>query len=326
MTIPTSVAHLCAIFRLRSVQAMHLYADTGLIYSLIILLLAAAGFVWAGTVAESDGYVRFVPAGIFAVIVYSIQMGRKDRNFLTIVFGGFRSIFIAEYAIISLPFVILYLLAHQWTAIAAIVASAALAAFVPQTEIKRSLFGGLWEKIPAQAYEIKSFMRRSGAIFLALWALMAGLSFYPVVVPIGIALGSLFAAGCYEWGEPESVLRSAQLAPEAFLRLRTMLAAKLMLLWTAVPALLFLGFNISYWYIIPVEMAAVFIVLRYMISVKYAFYQPNEKLSSRLFAALASMGIIIPVLLPLLLLLTFYFRHKAVSNLNPYLRDFDTVA
>lgn len=326
MNVLTSVAHLRAIIRLRLAQAMHLYADTGPIYSLIILLLVAAGLGWASSIVSSDGYAKFVPALTFATIIYSIQIGRKDRDFLTTVFGEYRCIFFAEYTVIGLPFVILYLFAQQWSAATAVAILTISIAFLPQTEIKRSIFGKLWERIPAQAYEIKSFMRRSGAIFIVLWLLMVGLSYLPAVVPIGIATGSLLAVGFYEWGEPVSVLRSALLAPEAFLRLRTMLATKLMLLWTAIPALLFLGFNISYWYIIPVEMAAVFIVLRYMISVKYAFYQPNEKLSSRLFAALAPMGVIIPVLIPLLLLLTFYFRRKAVSNLNPYLRDFDTVA
>ena len=317
---------IARIFRLRASQVVHLYHDTGFAYTLIVILLAAAASVWGCKVAGGTGLAAYVPAGIFAASVYSIQANRRDRSFLSIHFGSYLLLYMAEYLAFGILFIILYAFAGNWLGAAAVVGAAVAVSFVPQVEIKRSAFGRLWDRLPAQAYEVKSFMRRGGMIFAALWLLMCALPIYTAVIPVGLAIGGMLAVSCYEWGEPVEVLRSAQLGTRAFLVQRFMLIMKLLGAWSLVPSVLFIAFNPEYWYVIPAVMAVVATVLGYTIALKYAFYVPNEKLNARLFAAIGPAGIFIPIFFPLVLVLAVYFYGRAQARLKPFLHDFDTIA
>lgn len=314
------------LLRLRASQTKHLYADTGLAYTIIVVLLTAAAAAWGYKVAAGNGITIYIPAGIFTLSIFSIQTNRRDRTFLRIYFGSYRSLYITEYLVFGLLFVFLYAFAGNWYGVAAVITASVAISFVPQVEIKRSAFGRLWDKLPAQAYEVKSYMRRNGLIFAVLWLLMCALPIYTAVIPVGLTLGGLLAISCYEWSEPVEVLRSSQLGTGAFLGQRFWLIMKLFGAWSLVPAMLFTIFNPEYWYIVPAVLVIIAAVLGYSIAVKYAFYVPNEKPNARLFAAIGPMAVIIPVLFPLVLVLAVYFYGRAHSRLKPFLHDFDTIA
>ena len=86
----------------------------------------------------------------------------------------------------------------------------------------------------------------------------------------------------------------------------------------------FVIFHIEKWYI-PVFEYLIFSSLHiYIITIKYAFYEPDKKsAAAQIFGAFGVLGCLIPILLPVVWVLGIRFYFKSCKNLNFYLNDYN---
>lgn len=83
-------------------------------------------------------------------------------------------------------------------------------------------------------------------------------------------------------------------------------------------------FHHDIWYIPIIEYFIFISLYIYVILTKYAFYEPNSKSkAAQVFGVIGVIGGIIPVLLPVVWLLSIRFFFKSKENLNIYLNDYN---
>jgi hypothetical protein len=88
--------------------------------------------------------------------------------------------------------------------------------------------------------------------------------------------------------------------------------------------LAFVLFHPELWYIPVIELLLISFVLWYAIFLKYAFYKPMQQLSAgQVFIAIGAMSLFLPFLVPLVWILSVRFYFQSVSNLKPYLNDYN---
>ncbi|MDP3442610.1 MAG: hypothetical protein Q8T08_07070, partial [Ignavibacteria bacterium] len=78
------------------------------------------------------------------------------------------------------------------------------------------------------------------------------------------------------------------------------------------------------WYIALILFTLGITVTIFAILTKYAFYEPNSRSgAASIFQSIGAISVFIPLLLPLVWVLSVKFYFNAIQKLNPYLHDFD---
>ncbi|WP_281616374.1 hypothetical protein [Flammeovirga sp. SubArs3] len=199
---------------------------------------------------------------------------------------------------------------------------------VPLIKWKRSskaINNKIIQLIPYDFYEWKSGVRKYFYPFLLLWLGILFGSFQFAVVPIGLVILWLVIFSFFEINEPASFLIALELPPKEFLFLKVKRQV-MMYNQLALPLIfVYYIFHYNEWFLPIVELSILMVLNIYIVILKYAFYQPNEKsAASQTLSSLGVLSIFIPFLIPALFILIIRFYFKAIDNLNFYLNDFDT--
>ena len=317
---------ITAYFHIRLKQMLRAIASLGWIR--ILFMAGIVAFLIPGLFDQLSRkphvYYVFV---VFYAILLMVHLKRSDRLFLKTHFVNPKLICFTEYLVISSLLIPGLLIHHQWIAMAVILPAILIIVQVDRLPGARSLHSGLISKmvrfIPDGSFEWKSGIRSSFIFMALIWIIGMGTSFYIGSVPVALFIMGIMPLGFYEKGEPVQMLLAFEKEANGFLwyKIRTSLA-----LFTAISLPLiaaFLVFHPGRWYI-PVAEYILFLMLHsYFILTKYAFYEPNTKSGGlQVFGAIGTIGVIIPILLPIVWLLTIRFYLKSRKNLNFYLNDY----
>ncbi|MFD2513344.1 hypothetical protein ACFSRY_05655 [Pontibacter locisalis] len=167
-------------------------------------------------------------------------------------------------------------------------------------------------------------MRKSFFTIIILLMVGLGTSFFIGSVPIVIFILGLLPMSFYKRGEPYQMITSFEVGSNRFL-LNKIKWQVLIFTILCVPLIaVFIVFHQDRWFIPVVEYLIFVSVHVYMILTKYAFYEPNSRSSAvQTFGTVGATGVIFPVFIPLVWLLSIRFYFKARRNLNFYLDDFN---
>jgi len=266
---------------------------------------------------------EWISAGYLASIL-AIHIKRPDKQFLKVNFINYRLVFFFEYVLLALP-LLLCLLHLQFFEIAS-VSFLGLAAipFLGFAFQKRGLNNRIIRAIPDDAFEWKAGVRKYFIFGIIVWLIGLSSSWYVGSIPVAIIVLSLVVANFFESGEPLSVLISPELGPKRFLFRKLLIAQTIISLMLLPLVLAFVLFHPELWYIPVVEYVLISFILMYAIFLKYAFYKPNQQLiAGQIFTAIGAMSLFLPFLIPLVWILSVRFYYQSISNLNPYLDDFN---
>ncbi len=149
-------------------------------------------------------------------------------------------------------------------------------------------------------------------------------SFFTGAVPIAIFVLGLIPLKFFEKGEPVQVLIAAEKSPVKLIFGKFKSHALIFTLISLPLMLVFFILHFEIWYLVFVEFVIFLSLHFYFMLLKYAWYIPNQKPGSvEVFSGIGAVGVILPIFLPLVWLLTLWFYFKAVANLKQYLHDFD---
>jgi len=290
----------------------------------LLFLSGLTGFAGIALFLKSSegSAARWIGAG-WLLLLLIIQSGRGDKHFLRSHFSGYRFIFLVEYSLLSVPVLFSFLFHGQW--IPAIGLLLGLMAVVHlDLKIGRSNLNTRLQKfIPSDCIEWKAGVRKHFFILITIWIIAAATSFFIGSVPVAIFLLGLVIFSFFEQCEPYPVLLSYELSSQRFLLHKIRRQALLFSVLVAPLIGLYLIFHIELWYI-PVAEFFIFVSLHvYVITTKYAFYEPNTKSpAAQTFGSIGILGGIIPVFLPAVWVVTIWFYMKSIKNLDYYLNDY----
>jgi hypothetical protein len=314
---------VCPFIIIRLKQLYRTLTGIGLIrFIFLIALISFLGIYVFLQTLKTPG--SFYVTGAVLLIILMIHAKRTDRTFLRTHFEHYGLICLAEYIILTLPILVFLIINHQWIAVALLLVALSITAGLnlkirsPQGNAK------MLKLIPYPCYEWKSGMRRNGYIIFSLWMIGLGTSFFIGSVPIVLFILGIIPFSFYDKEEPYQMIIACEMSTNRFLFNKLKMQLTLFSLLAFPLVILFIIFNPQLWYI-PVVEYLIFITLHiFLILARYAFYQPNEKpYSAQVYGAIGVLAGIVPILLPVIWLLSVRFFFKSQENLKPYLNDFN---
>ena len=311
------------VLKLRFYQLLRIFLEIGIFRTLFLLLVILLAFAFM-----ADQMIKvpnnWVVAGVYWCGLLGIQLKRPDKLFLKVHFEYYRRILFAEYFLLLLPLLIMAVYYGYGVMCLILPASLFLLVGLDVRKEVANLNTRLQQYIPSDCFEWKKGVRKYLYVIIALWLIGMLASFWIGTVPVVMVVLGVLTVGFYEGNEPVLMVLLFEKNAGSFLWTKIKLPVCLFTILTLPLILLFLIFNAGLWYI-PLVIYIIFLSLTvYVILLKYAFYRPVQSSGAvQLFSALGILGVFIPVLLPVVWLMSVYFYFRALANLNLYLDDYN---
>lgn len=306
------------LFKLRLHQLKRQVNDLGIGYVLIVLAFLAAVIVYTFLKYQTKSYAPFI-AGITALIIFSIHLGRKDKTFIyRQIDEPVRNIF-TEYAIFSLPFTLPALLTSHWYYFLLLIPVFFACATLRLNLKQRTILPNLSKIISSKNFEWLSGVRNNITAVSILLLLAFATSWLRIVPLIFLWLFITTLMAFYQEGESLQILYATPGSPRRILWLKIKSALKLVL-FIFIPVLVVnIIFHPELLLLDTAFLIMQLTMVVFTVLFKYTTYVPNEinKGNSVLLASL-SIASLVPYTFPLPLLMCIRNYGKAVKNLNYY--------
>lgn len=298
---------------------MRILAEIGVVLFLLLLLVSFP--LLMGLLAQLSDMPPILAMGITLALILSLHLNRQDKDFVKLILKRPFLMFLTEYFILVLPIGIWNLYIGNWFAVLALAVGVCVVACIPVTVRFRKRERPLWRfpKIFSRHYEWVSGLRKSTVWMMPVYLLGAALSGFTVAVPVALMVLGLITLDFYMDCEPRIFLELYSGNTRSFLRKKIL--AHLAIFWLACLPLviLFLIFHAEYWYVLLVVMLVVSVFPVLSITLKYASYQPNIRLTQNAF----TMGLMVaflcfPFTQPVPLVMTAVYYRRALKNLKNY--------
>lgn len=291
----------------------------------IIFLLGLLGFIAVFLfIQTSKNPNSFYVVAIVAFIIFWVHAKRRDKSFLRTNFDNYKLICFVEYLILT-SVIIAFLIFHfQWIPLLILLPVLFLIIQFDLETRQYNLNTRIQQLIPSECFEWKAGVRQTLLILIPLWMIGLCTSFFIGSVPIVLFILGIIPFSFYEKGEPYQMILAYEMGIDRFLIHKIKMLISLFSIITMPLIAAFLVFHYESWYI-PVSEYFIFVSLYiYLILTKYAFYTPNSKSAAAgIFGAIGALCGIIPVLLPVVWMLTLRFYFKSKENLKLYLNDYN---
>ncbi|MBL0048830.1 MAG: hypothetical protein IPP32_12125 [Bacteroidetes bacterium] len=309
---------MTTLLKIRFYQLKREFRDLGY----IALLLP--GLLWFLIFISYKNYQKIPEAfqltGVLFLICLLLQLIRKDKTFVYTHLQNPRLELFVEYICFTFLFAAPALVTDNWYCFPILTFAQFLLTFLKKSIPFKTRFKQLSKLIPAQDFEWISGFRKSYYLFIPLYTLALGFSWFRIV-PLALQwLITSSALSFYTENEDLHVLRVEKLGARLFLEEKMWRHAKMLLLLCAPIVLINTLFNLEYATLNLLFLVAQVALLCCAIVYKYALYQPNTKANgSSIVLSLISLCALLPYLLPIPIFMTFYYYQRAKSNLQTYL-------
>ena len=311
---------LMTILRIRARQFMRILAEIGVV--LFVLLLVVLFPLVMGVLAQLSDMPPMWAVGIVLVLIFSIHLNRQDKDFVKLILQRPFLMFLMEYVVLILPIVVWLAYSRAVWALLALIVGVVVVACVPVTVRFRKREHPFWRfpKNFTRHYEWMSGLRKSAVWMIPTYLLGAALSGFTAAIPVALMVLGFITLDFYMDCEPRIFLELYSRNARSFLRKK--IIAHLWMFWLACLPLviLFLVFHYEYWYVLLVVMFVVSVLPILSITLKYASYQPNIRLTQNVF----TMGLMVvflctPFTQPVPLVMTVIYYRRALMNLKKYM-------
>ena len=302
-----------------------LRATNGLGLFRIIFLIGLFGIIVFGLFMQTAKTPNsYLAVCAYMMIIMMIQVKRMDKQFFKIHFINSKLILLMEYSLLVTPLFICLIFHKQWTLTISIIVLISLIVNVDFKSRQKSLNTAIQGLIPSSCFEWKSGVRKTLVLMFAFWIIGLGTSFFVGSIPVVLFILGIFPFTFYEKCEPIQMLLAYEKGTNWFLIHKIKIHIVLFTTLSIPLIIAFLLFHPDKWYIPVIEYFILINSHIYVILTKYAFFQPNSKSSgAQAFGLIGAIGMIIPVFIPLIWLLSIRFYFKSRENLNFYLNDYN---
>jgi hypothetical protein len=314
---------ISAFIKIRFKQIIR--ATNGLGLFRIVFLSGMLGFFAYGLfILTAEPPDLFYASGVYLMTILFIHVKRSDKTFLKIHFRNYKLIIFSEYLLLILPLFIGLSYHKQWISFLSVITLTLLIVNIKFKPGQKSFNTALQALIPSDCFEWKGGVRKTLILMVALWLIGLGTSFFIGSIPVVIFILGILPLSFYEKNEPLQMILAYEMGAGRFLMHKIKMQFIIFSILSIPLIIAFLIFHHEKWYI-PIAEFLIFITIHiYIIFTKYAFYQPNNRFTgTQVFGLIGVMGMVIPVFIPVVWLLSIRFYFKSRENLNFYLNDYN---
>lgn len=306
------------LLRLRWLQLRRALPTYGIVL-LALAVLFALGLMHRAVLQDAS-YAAYIAGGTL-LTVWGLHQRRPDLHFLHRHVLQARLALVLEYGVLVLPVLVVLGLAGAWLSALVLLAAGALP-WLPV--VRTSGVRGSWLRrwIPARLFEWRGLVQGTHPWGVLMWLAALAFCWLPVLPLFLLGIVALMAAGTQELCEPRAMLLVTAPDARALLRSKVFGALRLMLV-VELPVLVAATlFQPDWWWVHAGFGLGLLTLVAYAVVLKYAHYQPNERLSANganvsiaaLFAILPGLSVV-----PLLMLITEV--PKARATLSAHFHD-----
>lgn len=312
---------LKTILHIRFRQFGRMMQEIGVIYLLLLLLVLFP--LTMGILLKLSEIPPMWVTGMMLVGLLSIHLNRADKNFLKLVLKRPFPLYLMEYAILTFPAAIWLIYLKSWLALLILLAGIFLVS-LPQFTLRLKPN----KQIPVlkfpnsfiRHFEWVSGLRKHAFTLIILYLLGLGLCMFTATSPVILFLIGITTTDFHFDCEPSTFVELYGKTPRSFLHQK--IGWHLLIFWlTCSPlVILFLIFHGQYWYILAVAMLIISIFPILSITLKYASYQPNIRLSQNGITLGFMIGFLVfPFTQPVPLVMAVIYYKKALKNMRQWL-------
>ncbi len=303
-------------FRLRQIGRM--LKEIGAVY-FVLLVLVCFGFFMG--LIESLVRSQSALTGLIGVmIIGSIHFGRKDAGFLKKIEVQRIRLYIFEYLLLTIPFVIAYLGGANFGAILVQTCGIIIIAFLPNPELEGKSFSNSldFKFMPKAVFEAKSYFRRFIIPIGLMYVFGLIMSKYIVVPMLIILLMALFFTSFFDEVESKELFEAIHFRKGILTsKIKSYLGLFFFILLPYI--IVFLIRHLEYWYILIAGLFLGSTVILFNIFYKYANFTPyRRRVYNSTVNAIFFGFSMIPFLYPVTLLYLIYYWLKARKNIRLY--------
>lgn len=261
---------------------------------------------------------------IAAFLLFSLignHWNRKDRFFLEQLSLPIAIIFCLDYWILSSPFIACFIFWAKWQNLIVLSIGISILALIKPPYRKginkKMLHFFPLEWIPIELFEWRTGLRKNTWLFLLLYSVGLGLSFYPITALVIIFLMALGVTTFFQFFENKDLLLALN-HDRKILQKKTLGSLKLFNLLMLPHYLLFIFFNPEpiYLAVLAIVTSIAHLIIIFSIAMKYKTYSFHEhKIYNSLPLSIFVACWAIPFLWPIPILMVIRFWRKAKENL-----------
>ena len=317
------------MLRIRLLQLKRSFTGLPVLYWLIIATVVLYAF-YGLNIKMNDYSFSLVVAFAGPALVVSIHFVRRDHRFLNILNPRPWKIYLREYFALLLPLLFLFMIHQHWWLILFTVLELmvflGIVSLVPIRSNGMKTFAFIPIRvttlIPGAGFEWYSGYRRWGLQLLLFYLLAIGLSFLPFASLFLLAFLTFVLGGFYTNGESLAVLNADSLGPTSFLKKKILHHSKFTSLLLLPVLIIYLFQHPEHWYIVLIAWFVYMINIFYFITLKYALYRPDKKLTAdTIWVGLLFASTLIPFLFPIPIIVALRNYSLSKINLKIYLDD-----
>jgi len=304
-----------ALFIFRGRQCFRILKDVG--WGNLILLSPILFVVVLGILQHLSTTDNFLASGVVLFLLGGLHFNRTDRFFLEQFVRNIRILFLLEYLLICLPWIVTDSYFSKWWDIGILLVGVLIISCIKPSYKKQGKQLVYWNFswIPLEIFEWRCGFRRSLVGFLLGYLAGVLLAQYTVVIPLvvfglGVGVSSFFQ----DFENKDLLLAVNQ--KQQLLRIKVRKSLLLFHLLLLPLYMLFLFFHYSYTWVLIIVIGITSMLIVFAICVKYKNYRFGySRLYSTLPLAIFVSCLVLPFLWPIPIIMLIRFWRDAQQNL-----------
>ncbi len=307
------------IISLRFKQFYRALSEIGFIR--VVLVVPFVAMIGLGVLENLLNQGLWTAFGLLFLILGSLHFNRKDKHFLKILKKERFIVYLIEYFLTSLPFLIWFGVENAWLQVVASLAMILILPFINWTFLYQN--SRAWLSFPdfmTKDFEWMIGIRKNLVYIILLYALGLILSYLTVSVLAVLLLLAVISTTFYlEHSETRNFLHLYAHTPRLLMRQKIWRAVGLYLLFTMPLSIVFLIFHATYWYLLLAVLAVSSVIQLTSVTLKYVTYTPKEtNQRNAVLLGFLMLCWLTPFLQPVPLLMTMTYYKKAINRLSNY--------
>ncbi len=310
---------IAKILSIRIKQTYRNIASIGIfrIIILLIITILLLAFIFKQLQQTRSAVITII---FIIATIFFIHIRRKDKTFINIITDKPQLIYLSEYLILLLPFLVQLIILKNYILTGYLILGTAIIPFINISIKKRkeNINNKILKIIPNDCFEIKSGLRQNFYFIIPLNIIAVALGFWIGTAPIVLIINTLIFSTFYILCEPRNIIEINELAPNIFIS-KKLKSNLIIFIFIQLPIILmFLIFNYQHYMIVTIIFAISLLFIVFAILLKYAMYYPNAELQANTIILTITF-----FFLPIIFVMIPIYYYKAKKNLILYLNDYN---
>lgn len=277
---------------------------------------------------------------VIVLLLLSLHASRKDKHFIKTTIKSPYSIYLIEYLLLILPFLVIWTVYLNWIGVGLLILIVLLIPLI-SINLKLQYLGSIIKvlinpfssnlnskfKVSLPFISISSFewisgIRRNVISLAPVYLFILAFSFKPYVAVVGLIFLSILISGFYYNGEPREFVEFFAKNPREFMLRKIFINLKqLIILFTPI-LIIAMIFQTPTWHYLIIAMVYSSLIQVLAIVFKYGLFEENANLNRNSIIVLVNIFcVIVPLFWPVPIIMGIRYYAKARVNLKKYFHD-----